>query len=201
MLFTRALLAVTATFIASSAAYDGFPDNLTERLGVYQAPGPNDSRGPCPGLNTLANHGLINRNGSYIYSQDIMTAFPQGFGINVNGFFQALHNFEVVCEYAKGLTCGTPANDGTFILTNLTILGEPHAFEHDHSFSRQDYKENYVSCPPDPVISSNYLPLTKCAGPWCCYGQHLLQWNRIPERIERHRRMCSALPDRPVQAS
>jgi unspecific peroxygenase len=24
----------------------------------YQAPGPNDIRGPCPGLNTLASHGV-----------------------------------------------------------------------------------------------------------------------------------------------
>lgn len=46
--------------------YDGFPDNLADRLGKYQAPGPSDSRGPCPGLNTLANHGLINRNGKNI---------------------------------------------------------------------------------------------------------------------------------------
>lgn len=25
----------------------------------WVAPGPNDSRGPCPGLNTLANHGYL----------------------------------------------------------------------------------------------------------------------------------------------
>ncbi|RMZ66241.1 aromatic peroxygenase [Pyrenophora seminiperda CCB06] len=29
----------------------------------FQAPGPTDQRGPCPGLNTLANHGYIPRNG------------------------------------------------------------------------------------------------------------------------------------------
>lgn len=29
----------------------------------WQAPGPGDQRGPCPGLNTLANHGYIPRNG------------------------------------------------------------------------------------------------------------------------------------------
>jgi hypothetical protein len=30
---------------------------------AYQTPGPTDKRGPCPGLNALANHGYINRNG------------------------------------------------------------------------------------------------------------------------------------------
>lgn len=29
----------------------------------FQAPGPTDQRGPCPGLNTLANHGYIPRSG------------------------------------------------------------------------------------------------------------------------------------------
>jgi hypothetical protein len=29
----------------------------------FQPPGPTDQRGPCPGLNTLANHGYIPRNG------------------------------------------------------------------------------------------------------------------------------------------
>lgn len=29
----------------------------------FKAPGPTDQRGPCPGLNTLANHGYIPRNG------------------------------------------------------------------------------------------------------------------------------------------
>lgn len=33
---------------------DGYP---------YQAPGPTDQRGPCPGLNTMANHGYLPRNG------------------------------------------------------------------------------------------------------------------------------------------
>jgi hypothetical protein len=27
----------------------------------YKAPGPGDTRGPCPAMNTLANHGYINR--------------------------------------------------------------------------------------------------------------------------------------------
>lgn len=29
----------------------------------FKEPGPTDQRGPCPGLNTLANHGYIPRTG------------------------------------------------------------------------------------------------------------------------------------------
>ena len=32
----------------------------------YEAPGPNDSRSPCPALNTLANHGYLPRDGKNI---------------------------------------------------------------------------------------------------------------------------------------
>lgn len=35
----------------------------------YQAPGPDDSRGPCPALNALANHGILPRNGRDINLQ------------------------------------------------------------------------------------------------------------------------------------
>ena len=88
--------------------WDGFSPNLTERLGQYMPPLTTDSRGPCPGLNTLANHGLINRNGKDIVSDDIVTAFAQGFGIAFDAIATALHNFEVVCEYVSGVTCGVP---------------------------------------------------------------------------------------------
>ena len=41
-----------------------------------------------------------------------------------------------VCRYVEGHDCAT--------LTNLTILAEPHTFEHDHSLSRQDYRMAYA---------------------------------------------------------
>jgi hypothetical protein len=48
---------------------------------AYQAPGPNDARSPCPGLNTLANHGYINRNGRNIQGSDIINAAQQVYSI------------------------------------------------------------------------------------------------------------------------
>ncbi|CAF3956294.1 unnamed protein product [Adineta steineri] len=40
----------------------------------YEAPKPTDSRAPCPGLNTLANHGYISRDGKNIRPEDLQRA-------------------------------------------------------------------------------------------------------------------------------
>ncbi|KAJ7301745.1 Chloroperoxidase [Mycena albidolilacea] len=40
----------------------------------FIAPGPNDMRGPCPGMNTLANHGYISRNGITSFEEIIIGA-------------------------------------------------------------------------------------------------------------------------------
>lgn len=46
------------------------PDNYRPEPGYdYQEPGPNDSRGPCPGLNLLANHGYLPRDGYVNFGQ------------------------------------------------------------------------------------------------------------------------------------
>ncbi|KAL8685720.1 MAG: hypothetical protein Q9218_007584 [Villophora microphyllina] len=56
---------------------DFLPTNITglqkfpEAAYPYQDPKPSDQRGPCPGLNTLANHGYINRNGITTVAQTI----------------------------------------------------------------------------------------------------------------------------------
>ncbi|KAJ6521092.1 Chloroperoxidase [Mycena vulgaris] len=39
----------------------------------FIAPGPNDIRGPCPALNTLANHGYISRNGITTFEEIILS--------------------------------------------------------------------------------------------------------------------------------
>lgn len=48
------------------------PDNLRPEPGyVFMEPGPNDSRGPCPGLNLMANYGYLPRDGHVTASQVI----------------------------------------------------------------------------------------------------------------------------------
>lgn len=59
---------------------DFYPTNITglqkfpEAAYPYQDPQASDQRGPCPGLNTLANHGYINRNGITTVAQTIAVA-------------------------------------------------------------------------------------------------------------------------------
>lgn len=45
----------------------------------YEAPGPNDSRSPCPALNTLANHGYLPRDGKNIRPDVLQLALQVGF--------------------------------------------------------------------------------------------------------------------------
>jgi hypothetical protein len=47
---------------------------------TFMAPGPNDSRGPCPGLNPLANYGYLPRNGYVTFGQ-VLDAKSRGFNM------------------------------------------------------------------------------------------------------------------------
>lgn len=44
---------------------------------AFQAPGEGDQRGPCPGLNVLANHGYISRDGITSFAE-VTNAINQG---------------------------------------------------------------------------------------------------------------------------
>lgn len=72
---------------------DFYPTNITglsrfpEAAYPYQDPQPSDQRGPCPGLNTLANHGYINRNGITTIAQSIVaSARVFNMGADLAGF-------------------------------------------------------------------------------------------------------------------
>ncbi|KAK1960842.1 hypothetical protein LY78DRAFT_590001 [Colletotrichum sublineola] len=57
------------------------PNNKRPEPGYeFQAPGPGDSRGPCPGLNLLANHGYLPRNGHVNFGQ-VIEATARGFNM------------------------------------------------------------------------------------------------------------------------
>ncbi|KAJ7728879.1 Chloroperoxidase [Mycena metata] len=49
----------------------------------YIAPGPNDQRGPCPAMNTLANHGYVSRNGITTFEEMIL-AGQEAFNMDQN---------------------------------------------------------------------------------------------------------------------
>jgi hypothetical protein len=50
---------------------------------TFQAPGPGDSRGPCPGLNLLANYGYLPRNG-YVNQGQVLEATARGFNMGAD---------------------------------------------------------------------------------------------------------------------
>ncbi|KAJ3755156.1 Peroxidase, family 2-domain-containing protein [Lentinula raphanica] len=92
----------------------------------WQAPLPTDLRGPCPGLNTLANHGFLPRNGSNITIPIVLKAVNDGF------------NFESTNLIRSGAKLGlftTDAED-SFNLNDLALHG---TLEHDVSLSRSDF--------------------------------------------------------------
>ncbi|KAJ7895617.1 Cloroperoxidase [Mycena olivaceomarginata] len=89
------------------------------------APTATDVRSPCPGLNTLANHGYLHRSGKNISIPDMLQAALDGFNVGPDTIIQA----------AKfGLLSG---DDPTTL--NLDALQLHNLVEHDASISRNDF--------------------------------------------------------------
>ncbi|KAF9265234.1 Cloroperoxidase [Marasmius fiardii PR-910] len=110
--------------VASTALAD---DEVDFSAHAWQAPGPNDSRSPCPGLNTLANHGFLPRNGKNISIPMIIQAGHDGY------HFEA----DILTIAAKvGLLTSPDDQPTTLSLNDLKAHG---VLEHDASLSRQDF--------------------------------------------------------------
>ncbi|KAJ3274096.1 hypothetical protein HDV01_003589 [Terramyces sp. JEL0728] len=87
-------------------------------------PLPGQTRSPCPGLNSLANHGYLPRDGNTPLTPDMLiTAFKKSFNADVD-----LINFIVNAATQAGI----PQN---FTLGQLNVH---NAIEHDASLTRQD---------------------------------------------------------------
>jgi len=129
------------------------PPNLSNQTGLkqipdadhpFRAPGPNDQRGPCPGLNTLANHGYIPRNGVASFEQ-IIVAAREGFNMEYE-LAAALAAFGILSRgnaYLDLLSIGGPTKfvpplpgkiDGP-VTGGIATHGR---FEGDVSMTRQD---------------------------------------------------------------
>ncbi|KAK4452620.1 Chloroperoxidase [Podospora aff. communis PSN243] len=92
----------------------------------WSPPGPYDVRGPCPMLNTLANHGFLPHDGKDITREIAASALFDGLHINktLGGF---LFDF--------GVTTNPKPNATSF---SLNDLGNHNILEHDASLSRTD---------------------------------------------------------------
>ncbi|KAF9060229.1 Peroxidase, family 2-domain-containing protein [Rhodocollybia butyracea] len=102
----------------------GSSDSIDWSAHQWQAPGPTDSRGPCPGLNTLANHGFLPRNGSNITIPIALGAIQEGFNLHLS-----------IMPLVAKLGLLTTDNTDNFALKELALHG---TLEHDASLSRND---------------------------------------------------------------
>jgi hypothetical protein len=104
----------------------------------YIPPGPDDIRGPCPALNTLANHGFVNRNGRNISQEDIQNALTLAYK------FVPQDNLVHIFERGFGFSSFTGSNGinqtDLHLIASHHISAEPlgRIIEHDSSLTRLD---------------------------------------------------------------
>ncbi|TFK18174.1 Cloroperoxidase [Coprinopsis marcescibilis] len=107
----------------------------------WQAPQSGDIRGPCPGLNTLASHGYLPRNGVASPSQ-IITAVQEGFNMDNAAARGATYTAHLLVGnvVADLLSIGgkTPLTGRDFPGENATGISEHGRFEGDASLTRVD---------------------------------------------------------------
>ncbi|CAF1329919.1 unnamed protein product [Adineta steineri] len=103
-------------------------------------PGPNDIRGPCPGLNTAANHGYIDRSG--ITNFDELVKMQQelyNLALDV-AIFLATINVALDGDIITGkLSIGRLSPKVPGILTTPSGLNGHNKFECDTSLTRNDF--------------------------------------------------------------
>ncbi|KAI5465041.1 Chloroperoxidase [Mariannaea sp. PMI_226] len=118
--------APTLTLLAFATSSLAFPE---PRGHEYRAAGPFDSRSPCPGLNALANHGYLPRDGKNIDYEKINEAAKAAYKF-VPGFYKDAVN--MVFEFNISTT--SQPNE-TF---NLFDLARHDTIEVDGSLTRND---------------------------------------------------------------
>jgi len=123
-------LAFTGLGIAPIAAcHRGHPKDLPGDAHVWQKPGKSDMRSPCPALNTVANIGVLPRNGQNITSDMLAKAVTNVYNVDPS-FAKTL---------AESGFSGVAAKGAAFI--TLADLSKHDVIEHDASLVRNDAKQ------------------------------------------------------------
>ncbi|KAI5365032.1 Putative chloroperoxidase [Septoria linicola] len=132
--------------IVGSVASSINPDNLRPEKGfVFKEPGPGDARGPCPGLNLLANYGYLPRNG-YVNMGQVVEATSRGFNMGVK--------LSTILSIFAILSDGDPATESWSIGSSgdgIGGLNRHSTVEADISPNREDY---YNACGDNHHLSS-----------------------------------------------
>lgn len=144
---TVGALTSTLTGLLGSVAESVNPDNKRPEPGyTFQAPGPGDSRGPCPGLNLLANYGYLPRNG-IVTAGEVLEATARGFNMGAD-LASVLIAFAVLADgdlATESFALGTSGNG------NVGGLNRHSTVEADVSPNREDY---YLGCGDNHHLSS-----------------------------------------------
>lgn len=101
-----------------------------------------DQRGPCPGLNALANHGYIRRDG-IASLVDVLTAMNSvyGMGLDVGGILATLGTVLVgnPVSTSPGFSIGSADPGSQNLLNNLLgLLGTPRGLNGSHNIIESD---------------------------------------------------------------
>lgn len=108
-----------------------FTTTLAVDFTKWAPPGPGDVRSPCPGLNSLANHGILPRNGKGLTIPILINALSSGLNVGPD--------FSTVIGTAGLLSVPNNPLAVSFDLNNLDKHNFP--IEHDASLSRADFNE------------------------------------------------------------
>ncbi|KAK4033342.1 heme-thiolate peroxidase [Parachaetomium inaequale] len=129
----------------------------------WHPPGPGDFRGPCPMMNTLANHGILPHDGRNITREAVIKAMKQGLN-----FDSAL----AVVMFDQAVIVN-PEPNATFF--TLDHLNRHNVLEHDASLSRTDafFGSNHIFNQtifdqtrrywPEPIITTTHMANAKIA--------------------------------------
>ncbi|KAL3458188.1 Peroxidase, family 2-domain-containing protein [Aspergillus heterothallicus] len=107
--------------------------------------GPGDLRCGCPAMNSLANHGFINHNGSNITTGEVIPLMQEVF-----------HLSEELATIVTGLAL-LSADDPASGIFNLDMLNRHNIFEHDASLTRKDVYLGGDGHTIDPVALKQFL--------------------------------------------
>jgi Peroxidase, family 2 len=116
-------------------------------VGQYAKPSSTNMRSPCPGLNTLANHGYLNREGRNISVEAISAAFQHVYGLSES---TSAH----LIKFAQPFM-----DKNVYGLLDLDSLVQHNLLEHDASLVHVDFKEGVpVQLKADTDMLEEFLP-------------------------------------------
>lgn len=118
----------SSLFVAAAALTSVVSAQVDETKYPFKAPSATDYRSPCPGLNTLANHGILPRDGKNLDIPTVAAAALLAYNISTD----AVNVFG-----ALGLAASTTGDAKTFHLKDLA-QHDPQVLEHDASMTRND---------------------------------------------------------------